>query len=295
MTKHLDSHLKAKQGFASPEGSDTIFLDFQGTTPLDPTVYAAMLPWMRGPWNAHATEHRFGRTAFAAVEASRRSVAAMLGCEMSEIVFTAGASESSNIALRGVTSPGDDLAISAIEHASVGKRPWLCERKGGTCISSQLTRTESWISTHCKSALHLRPALVSIMAVNNEIGTVQPIEEAAALCEQHDAPLHSDLTQAVGRIPLVLKDMPVSYASVSAHKIYGPQGIGALFIRERGCQSEAHRERWCTRKWTSARNTAGSKLRGIRCGLQFGGRSTQGGSQARRESQWNNARNPVGA
>ena len=214
------------------ERSETIFLDFQATTPLDPVVLEAMLPWMAGPWNAHATEHRVGRAASAAVEQARVGVAELLGCEPSEITFTSGSTEASNIVLRGATNPGDGLAISAIEHASVAETAMALRARGRNVQRLAVSEDGILDLDALQSALRLGPALVSIMAVNNEIGTIQPIEEAAALCEEHDAPLHSDLTQAVGRIPVALQDMPVSYASISAHKIYGPQGIGALFVRD---------------------------------------------------------------
>ena len=220
------------EGSVSPTCSETIFLDFQATTPLDPIVLEAMLPWMRGPWNAHAVEHRIGRVASAAVDKARASVAALLKCETSEITFTSGATEASNIVLRGVTPPGDGLVISAFEHASVAEVALALQEDGREVHSIAVSENGILDLDSLQSALHSRAALVSIMAVNNEIGTVQPIDEAAALCGEHDVPLHSDLTQAVGRIPVALNKTPISYASLSAHKIYGPQGIGALFVRD---------------------------------------------------------------
>lgn len=209
----------------------TIFLDFQATTPLDPTVLEAMLPWMSGPYNAHATEHRIGRTASDAVEEAREKVAALLGCECSEITFTSGATEASNIVLRGVTRSGDGLAISALEHASVMETAHTLEAEGRGVSRIGVNQDGILDLDALQTVLASHPALVSITTVNNEIGTVQPIEEAAALCAESGVPLHSDMTQAVGRIPSTLQNSPVMYASISSHKIYGPQGIGALFIR----------------------------------------------------------------
>ena len=156
----------------------------------------------------------------------------MLGCESSEVTFTSGATEASNIVLRGTTKPGDGLVISAFEHASVAATALVLGEEGRRV--HRLPVSADGIVDLCalEGALNPRPALVSIMAVNNEIGTVQPIDEAVALCGEQEVPLHSDLTQAVGRIPLALHETPVSYASISAHKIYGPQGIGALFVRK---------------------------------------------------------------
>ena len=209
----------------------TIFLDFQATTPLDPAVLEAMLPWMSGPYNAHATEHRIGRTASAAVEEAREKVATLLGCERSEVTFTSGATEASNIVLRGLTRSGDELAISALEHASVAETAHTLEAEGRDVCRLGVNEGGILDLDALQTALASRPALVSITAVNNEIGTVQPIEEIAALCAENDVPLHSDMTQAVGRIPSKIQNSPMMYASISSHKIYGPQGIGALFIR----------------------------------------------------------------
>ena len=207
-----------------------IFLDFQATTPLDPIVLEAMLPWMRGAWNAHAMEHGPGRAAAAAVAQAREQVAVLLGCESREITFTSGATEASNIVLRGATDPGDGLAISAIEHASVMQTAHALEAEERVVHRLGVSEDGLLDLDLLQAVLGSQPALVSIMAVNNEIGTLQPVKEAAELCAECGVPLHSDLTQAVGRISVDLSDFPLSYASISSHKIYGPQGIGALFV-----------------------------------------------------------------
>ena len=219
------------EGLASSAGSETIFLDFQATTPLDPAVLEAMLPWMSGAWNAHATEHCVGRMASDAVEEAREKVAALLGCEPSEVTFTSGATEASNIVLRGLTRSGDGIAISALEHASVMETAYALEAEGRAVLWVAVSEDGILDVDSLQTALASRPALVSIMAVNNEIGTVQPIEEAAELCAESGVPFHSDMTQAVGRLPLMLHNSSVMYASISSHKIYGPQGVGALFIK----------------------------------------------------------------
>ena len=219
------------EGLASSAGSETIFLDFQATTPLDPAVLEAMLPWMSGAWNAHATEHCVGRMASDAVEEAREKVAALLGCEPSEVTFTSGATEASNIVLRGLTRSGDGIAISALEHASVMETAYALEAEGRAMLWVAVSEDGILDVDSLQTALASRPALVSIMAVNNEIGTVQPIEEAAELCAESGVPFHSDMTQAVGRLPLMLHNSSVMYASISSHKIYGPQGVGALFIK----------------------------------------------------------------
>ena len=222
---------KEIEEFAARVRNETVFLDFQATTPIAPDVLEAMLPWMSGPWNAHSIEHRIGRTASDAVEEARDKVAALLGCERTEITFTSGSTEASNIVLRGVTRPGDELVISAIEHASVMETAFALEGDGRSIRCLEVNEDGILDIEAFQEALALNPALVSIMAVNNEIGTIQPIDEAAGLCAEFGVPFHSDLTQAAGRIPLKLTQSSVTYGSISSHKLYGPQGVGALFIR----------------------------------------------------------------
>ena len=194
-------------------------------------VLEAMLPWMSGAYNAHATEHRIGRDAADAVECARGKVAALLGCNHSEIIFTSGATEASNIVLRGLTGCGDLLVISRLEHASVMETAHALEDEGGAVRRLEVSEDGLLDLDDLEDALSAQPKLVSITAVNNEIGTVQPIEEGAILCTEQGVLFHSDVTQAVGRIPLDLHNSSVLYASLSSHKIYGPQGVGALFIR----------------------------------------------------------------
>ena len=214
------------------KSKETIFLDFQATTPLDPHVLEAMLPWMSGAWNSHATEHQIGRAAYNAVEEAREKVAHLLGCNSSEITFTSGATEASNIALRGLTRPGDEIAVSALEHASVLETAHALEVNGRTVRQIEVNNDGILDFSDLEDTLASQPSLVSITAVNNEIGTIQPIDETAGLFMESGIAFHSDMTQAVGRIPLTLRNSPVMYASISSHKIYGPQGIGALFVKK---------------------------------------------------------------
>ena len=223
--------LSVGDSVAANASDEPIFLDFQATTPLDPLVLEAMLPWMRGAHNGHAVEHGPGRVAARALEDARERVANLLRCHPSEVTFTSGATEASNIVLRGLTDAGDELAISAIEHASVMATADALRAEGRSVSRIRVSEDGILDLDALEEALTARSRLVSIMAVNNEIGTVQPLEEVAGLCLERGAPLHSDLTQAVGRIPVPLDRWPVTYASMSAHKIYGPQGVGALFIR----------------------------------------------------------------
>ena len=238
MTVSQKYYLPVSHGQNRATVRDSIFLDFQATTPLDPSVLDAMLPWMNGAYNAHATEHRIGQMAYDAVEEAREKVATLLECQHSEIIFTSGATEASNIILRGVTVPGDKIALSAIEHASVMETVKSLTLQGRGMHLVGVTDDGILDLDELESKLSDHPALVSIMAVNNEIGTIQPVEEVSGLCADYGAVLHSDLTQAVGRIPLSLSNSRVDYASISSHKIYGPQGIGALYIRNEAGKPE---------------------------------------------------------
>ena len=216
---------------STADAPEPVYLDFQATTPLDPAALEAMLPWFEGAYNAHASEHSTGQRAADAVETARCSVANLLGCRDSEITFTAGATEASNIVLHGVLDGGSTVAVSALEHASVAEPANTLARFGADVHRIESDQDGITDIDYLESLLQRDLDLVSLMAVNNEIGTVQPVAPAAALCAERDVPLHTDLAQAVGRIPIALADLPVAYASISSHKIYGPQGVGALYIR----------------------------------------------------------------
>lgn len=223
----------ACEGVVGPNGaSGMIFLDHQATTPLDPAVLDAMLPWMKAPYNAHAQEHGLGRAAARAVENARESVAKLLRCEDSEITFTSGATEASNIVLRGLTSSGDTVVVSALEHASIAETARALRGYGRSMRRVAVSPDGILDLDSFETELAEGAALASIMTVSNEIGTVQPIDEVALLCQEYGVSLHSDITQAIGRISFALDVTPVTYASVSSHKIYGPQGVGALFVRK---------------------------------------------------------------
>ena len=190
-----------------------------------------MAPWLEVAANPHATEHATGRAAAAAVEQARERVATMLGCDPAEITFTSGATEASNIVLRGLLGSGDRLVISTIEHPSVAG-PARALASQGVDVTTVGVDADGLLDLEAlEVALVEGVALTSVMQVNNEIGTIQPIADVAALCAMVDTPLHCDLTQGAGRMPSPLRDRQVGYASLSAHKIHGPQGIGALYVR----------------------------------------------------------------
>ena len=208
-----------------------IFLDHQATTPLDPEVFDAMEPWLKGAFNAHSSEHGLGRAAAVAVEEARGSVAGLLDCDPAEIVFTSGATEASNLILSGLTGPGDILVISAIEHASVFAAAERLQAEG-SILRVVAVDEDGIVDLDALEEALDGATLASVMAVNNEIGSVQPLADIEALTTSFGVPFHSDITQGVGRIDFSARKSGVTYASLSSHKIYGPQGIGAAFVRK---------------------------------------------------------------
>ena len=207
-----------------------IYLDHQATTAPDPRVLEAMLPWMSRPANPHAT-HAFGRAAADAVETARGQIAALVGAHPQEVFLTAGATEAANIAIRALPA-GSRVLVSPIEHACVIET--LAARTGDLDVAVAPIGSDGVLDAdQFADALDGRDVAI-VMAVNNEIGTVQPIAEIAAACRLVDASLLTDVSQAAGRIPVDLSGWNASGAWLSSHKIYGPQGIGALVWRGNG-------------------------------------------------------------
>ncbi len=202
---------------------------------MDPRVIEAMLPYMSETWGNASSLHLFGRAARLGLEDSRDKIASYLNCRPDEVYFTSGGTESDNLAIKGVAfalrEKGRHVITSSIEHQAVLESCEFLQREGFEVTYLPVDEYGSVRPDDLKSAIRSDTVLVSVMYVNNEVGTIQQIDELASICEKRGVVFHTDAVQAVGRIPVDLSNSRVSLLSASAHKIYGPKGVGLMFIR----------------------------------------------------------------
>src|SRR5947208_12461138 len=215
-----------------------IYMDNHATTPLDPRVLEAMLPYFTNMFgNAASRNQPFGWSAEAAAEQAREQIAKLIGATAKEIIFTSGATESDNLAIKGVAEmyleKGNHIITPVTEHKAVLD---TCKRleKYGYKVTYLPVKPDGLVDLdQLKAAFTDKTILVSIMAANNEIGVLQPLEEIGKLCREHGVLFHSDAVQALGKVPLDVNKMNIDLASLTAHKLYGPKGCGALYVRRK--------------------------------------------------------------
>lgn len=222
------------------EGERPIYLDMQATTPLDPRVLDSMLPFYTGLYgNPHSRTHAYGWETDKAVEQAREDIANLIGADPKEIIFTSGATESNNMSIKGVarffgrSGKKKHLITSQTEHKCVLDSCRHLQDEGFEVTYLPVQSNGLISMEQLEAAMRPDTALVSIMAVNNEIGVIQPLEQIGKLCRSKKIFFHTDAAQAVGKIPMDVNAMHIDLMSISAHKIYGPNGVGACYVRRR--------------------------------------------------------------
>lgn len=264
LVRRSGEKIKVPSGFekvqmAGGAAGRPIYLDLQATTPTDPRVVDRMMPFMLQQFgNPHSRTHYYGWEAEGAVEVARQQVAELIGADSKDIIFTSGATESNNIAIKGVArfyrSAKNHIITTQTEHKCVLDSCRALEEEGFQVTYLPVDANGLVSLEELEKAIRPETSLVSIMTVNNEIGVIQPIQEIGRLCREKKVFFHTDAAQAVGKIPLDVEELNIDLMSISGHKIYGPKGVGALFVRRR------------PRVRVEPIQTGGGQERGIRSG-----------------------------
>ncbi len=215
--------------------NDIIYMDNHATTPIAPEVLAAMMPYLTTNFGNASSTHPFGVTAMDAVENARLQVAELLGCSAEEVIFTSGATESDNLAVRGIAyacrEKGNHIITSTAEHHAILDTCHALATEGFETTYLPVDKYGGVSPDDVEAAITSRTILMSFMYANNEVGTINPIADIAAVAAKHGVLFHSDAVQGIGQLPSEMERLGVDLASLTAHKIYGPKGIGALYIR----------------------------------------------------------------
>jgi cysteine desulfurase len=215
---------------------DRVYFDYNATTPLAPEVAAAMRPFMEQVYGNPSSLHWAGERARQAIDRARSQVASLLNCAPAEVIFTSGGTEANNSALAGLFFRSTEgkpphFIISSVEHPSISNPANFLERLGAQVTRVAVDRFGQVDPQSVRRAIRSNTALVSVMHANNEVGTIQPIREIASIAREHGALTHTDAAQTVGKVPVDVQDLGVDLLTVAGHKMYAPQGVGALFIR----------------------------------------------------------------
>jgi cysteine desulfurase len=212
---------------------DTVYFDHAATTPVDERVLEAMTPYFTEHYGNANSPHGLGNNAKVAVEEARENIAEIIGAEPAEIIFTSGGTESDNSTIKGVVNATGktEVITSPLEHHAVLHTAEALKRHGAKPVYLEPNDKGIITAEKVEEAINDNTAMVSLMHVNNEIGSINPLREISAVCKKHNIPFHSDTVQSVGKIPVDVDELGLDFLSISGHKIYGPKGIGVMYMR----------------------------------------------------------------